>query len=538
MAEQFLITASLSIPASSNKIADDLKKISAELSKQNIPSFTAGLNIDATRTKMQGQLDSAIKGLRFDATGIPDSSGQVAKKVLDAEKLQAQGRKYFDKSKRIIDEVKNYYLKQGALKVDISNIENSKGNIRSFTALVEQSTGVIKKFNYETARVSTGEGAKPRSRFVQTNTVSAVDKNAGANLKSTINLLNQVERQIANVNSKTLNVKNPLQIGTTQFDTYKKAYDEIIAKVNNLKNANKSMTSAQKAELQTLTNSFKNLAREQQASATGATKLDASSVTASVEKSTASLQTLEQKWKQQGILVGDFKAKVEALKTQLSTVGDAKGLSNFSTKLSVLNSEAQRLKIANVNTANFEQANSQLAVLSNRLSTAQSKFQAFQGSMKTGAVSQFRGEIASVNSQFEKAKTAMANGNVAGAKKYFQEATSAATKFRTEMVSAGNVGISMFDRLIKNVRQFSSYLLSATTVMLPLKLIRGVIDNVKELDKALVNIQMATGGTYEETAKLVQSYSELGQKLGATTKEVAESADSWLNKIGRLYRNI
>ena len=41
---------------------------------------------------------------------------------------------------------------------------------------------------------------------------------------------------------------------------------------------------------------------------------------------------------------------------------------------------------------------------------------------------------------------------------------------------------------------------------------------------------MATGGTYEETAKLVQSYSELGQQIGATTVEISESADSWLRQ--------
>ena len=121
-----------------------------------------------------------------------------------------------------------------------------------------------------------------------------------------------------------------------------------------------------------------------------------------------SLQALEQKWEQQGILVGDFKAKVEALKTQLTTVGDAKGLSVFSTQLSVINSEAQRLRLGNINTANIERTNSQLAVLSNKLSTAQSKFQAFTGSMKSNAVSQFRGEIASIDTAFEKVKTAMA----------------------------------------------------------------------------------------------------------------------------------
>lgn len=629
MADQFILDliGKLNKELTKANIEREFNNISTELSNSNKINLVAGLDTTQTKNKMQTQLDSITKGLR---TGTSKSTN-IASNLFNSAELDKQGRNYFYKVTNIIDRVKSYYLKQGALKVDVANVQNANGKIQSFTATVEQSTGVIQKFNYEYGKINNPKN----TGYIQTNTVGSIDKNAGANLKSTINLLNQVERQIANINSKTLNMKNPLQVGTPQFDIYKKAYDEIITKVETLKNANKSMTSAQKAELQTLANAFKNLAREQQASATGATKLDASSVTASVEKSTASLQVLEEKWKQQGILVGDFKSKVEALKAQLATVGDAKGLSNYSTQFSVISSEAQKLyliqtgkqkevnalldkqttSLNNINrlrvqiateqgktnnqsivaelnrqltaeqqiyktiqqemtqysslinneqrradlknatataenrikliqsgqsdrntlnlanqSANIERTNSQLAVLSNKLSTAQSKFQTFTSSMKTGAVTQFRSEIASVNSQFEKVKTAMAQGNVAGAKRYFQEAISAATKFRTEMVSAGNVGISMFDRLIKNVKQFSNYLLSATTVMLPLRLIRGVIDNVKELDKALVDIQMATGGTYEETAKLVQSYSELGQKIGATTKEIADSSNEWLRQ--------
>lgn len=241
------------------------------------------------------------------------------------------------------------------------------------------------------------------------------------------------------------------------------------------------------------------------------------------DNATQTLTNLEQKWERQGVLVGNVKTQVEALKAQISGIKDLNGINSFNSQLGALQGQVSQ----NVNVANV---NSQLQVLSNRLTTTQSKFQTFTGSMKTNAVSQFRSEITSVSSAFERVKTAIANGNVAGAKRYFQEASSAATKFRTEMVSAGNVGVSMFGKLIRNVRQFSSYLLSATTVMLPLRLIRGVIDNVKELDSALVNIQMATGGTYEETAKLVQSYSELGQKLGATTTEVADSSNEWLRQ--------
>lgn len=60
--------------------------------------------------------------------------------------------------------------------------------------------------------------------------------------------------------------------------------------------------------------------------------------------------------------------------------------------------------------------------------------------------------------------------------------------------------------------------------------IKAIYTNVKNLDKALTNLQIATGNTREETAKLLTSYSKLAKQMGATTTEVANSADAWLRQ--------
>jgi TP901 family phage tail tape measure protein len=69
------------------------------------------------------------------------------------------------------------------------------------------------------------------------------------------------------------------------------------------------------------------------------------------------------------------------------------------------------------------------------------------------------------------------------------------------------------------------------------KVLFGVINGIRDgiqviidLDKALVNLQMATGKTYEETQKLIRSYNEMAQQLGSTTGEIAISADTWLRQ--------
>lgn len=59
---------------------------------------------------------------------------------------------------------------------------------------------------------------------------------------------------------------------------------------------------------------------------------------------------------------------------------------------------------------------------------------------------------------------------------------------------------------------------------------KQVYENVVNLDEAITNLQIASGYTREETRKLVGTYSDLAKQLGATTIEVAQSADTWLRQ--------
>lgn len=57
-----------------------------------------------------------------------------------------------------------------------------------------------------------------------------------------------------------------------------------------------------------------------------------------------------------------------------------------------------------------------------------------------------------------------------------------------------------------------------------------MLATVKELDKAIVNLQVATGYTYEQASELLVTYTKLGQQIGATTSQVAESGNTWLRQ--------
>lgn len=74
------------------------------------------------------------------------------------------------------------------------------------------------------------------------------------------------------------------------------------------------------------------------------------------------------------------------------------------------------------------------------------------------------------------------------------------------------------------------YGIIASAAMMARRAVSEVYTNVVELDKAVVDLQIATGKNREETKELVDTYSDLGRELGATTKEVANAADTWLRQ--------
>ena len=70
-------------------------------------------------------------------------------------------------------------------------------------------------------------------------------------------------------------------------------------------------------------------------------------LSSSVEKVQGNLTTLKSKWEEQGILVGDFKTKVEQLETSLASVGSKGELNGLKTQIETLKNEAST--IADVN---------------------------------------------------------------------------------------------------------------------------------------------------------------------------------------------
>ena len=182
--DSFKIVARLDIPKSVKLIKEDIPKLENKLQSNKV-KIIAGLDITKSKNLIQAQLNdltnqakAPIIKIGVDTSAvkkaIKDTSTQISHnnknnniQVFDSAQLEEEGRKYFTKTTNIIDRAKKYFLQNGALSVDISSLETAKGQIQSFTALIEESTGVIKKFNFERGKINTGY-SKPNYGFVQT----------------------------------------------------------------------------------------------------------------------------------------------------------------------------------------------------------------------------------------------------------------------------------------------------------------------------------------------------------------------------------
>ena len=356
MADEFKIVASLDIPKSAQAINADIPKLEKQINPIKILAeldITRSLNsIQAQLKTISNQTNTSTIKVNVDASNvkntIKDINSQVSNsnksnklQIFDSKQLEADGRKYFTKTTDIIDRVKKYYQGNGAIKVDITSLETAKGQIQSFTAVVEDSQNVIKKFNYERAKINTG-GSKSNYGFVQSDLLSSVDKNAGANLKSTLNFLTRIDEKIMSIQSKSTKQANPLKEGTVYYDNYNKKLSETVAKIEEIKSANKTLSIEQKNEINKMVTELQLYAKEQQKLAYPP-MISSTSVEDNVKKAQASLTTLEQKWKNQGILTGEFKTQVANLRLELEKVGNTEGLNKYNTSLKLVQENAKQL---------------------------------------------------------------------------------------------------------------------------------------------------------------------------------------------------
>ncbi len=239
---------------------------------------------------------------------------------------------------------------------------------------------------------------------------------------------------------------------------------------------------------------------------------------------------------------------IEIIKSKFSNI-HLGGMSGFSGKVSQVSQNVSQLK---TNLDNF-----------NKAQVGQEKVQAFN--TLNSSVKETKKQV---NDLF-KAQQALANVDITSNKfeSYLKENSRVADKFptkvnaiRTSLKSLGNEtdttklitglqnvnkqfsnlktsaekagieGRTVFQEIGNDVKKMFYWTVGGTAIFGTINEIKQMISNVSDLNKAMTNIQMASGASSDEVGKMMNTYAQMGQTLGATTTEVATSADSFLRQ--------
>lgn len=114
----------------------------------------------------------------------------------------------------------------------------------------------------------------------------------------------------------------------------------------------------------------------------------------------------------------------------------------------------------------------------------------------------------------------------AAVKKLNQEFINTQGQLKKIQRETDTLGNKLKDTFTSKILQTFAYAI----IGIATRALKQLYQNVVELDGAITDLQIASGKTREETEKLIKTYSKLAKQLGATTLEVAQSADTWLRQ--------
>ena len=297
---------------------------------------------------------------------------------------------------------------------------------------------------------------------------------------------------------------------------------EAIAKIKELYNVfnNKGLSDVFKdaienGNISSLTSALKdtNFTIEQQEklvlAATDAYKLYSESVAAAVDKS-EKLAAKESERESKRASAEAAKAKAEAIKKEYDDIYSA------TQKISGLHLEIAKEKDKEVVAELRRQIDSisvSIGGIANKGLT-----DALNNAFKTGDVTAFEQALRATNLSAEDQAKIM---------EMLRDKISAVKVEDLKAVEAGKKRVDTFNSLSSSIKRFIGAFIGIQSVS---QLLRSLYQNVVDLDKAIVDLQIATGYGRDVVANMVKDYSKLGQKLGVTTVDVTKAADSWLRQ--------
>ena len=231
----------------------------------------------------------------------------------------------------------------------------------------------------------------------------------------------------------------------------------------------------------------------------------AATLARNVDTARSKIDLLIERWKQAGVYTGDFKQKVEDLRSSLDGIKSNKELDTFNDKLKTLTNNAQQLQVQMRAMARDEQLTQRLRILRQQL-------EAFANA-NPKAVTVYKAQFDSIREGIEKA----ANTN---------DLRKLTNEFRSLKIAAQDAGLAgkTFGQRMQETFSRIVRFTGITSVFMALSRgFRELLSNVKELDTAMVNLRRVTEESDQVYSDVFKNATETAKDLHTEITNVVEA---------------
>lgn len=301
------------------------------------------------------------------------------------------------------------------------------------------------------------------------------------------------------------------------------------------------------------------------------------------------LDKLKTKWSEQGILVGEFKNKVEQLETALSSVSSKAGLQNLNSQFKNLNMEADSLLKANKIQLSFDNGTISTQIdsirvkfeklgftqdeIAQKMSSVSNSYSNLQAAISSGdnnsilaANDRYNHSLQETENLYKQIKTnsdlyynSAKQAKLTNDIQNWLTKNSAATKnaknelkqylellgggrvnvttlnniqsrlqtIDTSMRAIGKLGKSFSQTFSEGIKKFSYWTSSTFLVMKTVQEIKESITAVRELDTALVDLRKTSTMSASQLKEFYFLANDTAKQMGVTTKEIIDQASAW-----------
>lgn len=521
-------------------MAQDFRaSILAQLNLQNIPKDIEKIekynikfsNVSFDKTQLVNAIQSALSNHQFSINlgnvninsqnlnsqvqNIGNNIGQTFASGINRGVQGINLSNSINEINRVKDILKNYKFDTSSIAAVTKNLETMKlqidsiktsisaGNNGSNIRLTIQGTDEMKRAVQVVRELKAGEMDVVEVSRTFTQNFAQQEQQSQKNTAT-------ITQYISKLDELRAKATDPNSAKPVDANSLQSAYDGVIAKIYQLKTVNSESSVTIKAEIDAEILKFKTLIGTLQNVEYSASQLRAKPVEVLKAEEMNKLQAFVAEINKSGIALSSFKTDIGGLRTSLEGVTNSAQLKDYLNTLATAKSEFKALK---QEAAQYASA-TDVSLLKSKMETwllKNTKAAKTYGS----TIKQLIAELDSMSAKG--GVLATDNKRIANS---FKEIDAAAG-------AAGLKGRTFFQSISKAAQSLGRYFGVSTLIYRSVATLKQGVNDVFELDTALVDLQKTAKATSEELSSFYYDANEQAKEFGVTTKEIISSAADW-----------